>query len=348
MSRPIFYASLEGAQHGDKDLATLAKFAKANGCQGVQPSNYHLLKPDGKLMTAAEIKQIMDAAGIRLDGISAHCWYWCFLSAWTGTPGVRPFLPEPVWKGGADKIEGYCEEQILALQELSVELGLFVQPMFWGLAYGLEVATGYPWPFFKGPGYDLLAEGDERFAKKTEKIRANARRLKLSLAHEIHPGTAAQCSADFERLLAVCDDDPCLGVNADCSHCWDGETFETRFAAGTKVGSRVTGCHVKDHKIVAGRSLRMNNGDWKKRAMAFCRLGEGGIDLARYAQVMLDNGYAARYCAAHGTEQAPLVGEAESGYYTVDGTAADACRYIAGTLCQPLAAGSFEDAMGSK
>ncbi len=31
--------------------------------------------------------------------------------------------------------------------------------MFWGVVYGWEVATGYPWGFWKGGDYDLLKEG---------------------------------------------------------------------------------------------------------------------------------------------------------------------------------------------
>ena len=69
--------------------------------------------------------------------------------------------------------------------------------MFWGVAFGWELATGYPWGFWKGPGYDLVAEGKERFVKKTAKIRAHAKKLGIYLAHEIHPGTAAMCADDF-------------------------------------------------------------------------------------------------------------------------------------------------------
>src|SRR6185436_4449970 len=127
-----------------------------------------------------------------------------------------------------------------------------VVPMFWGVAFGWELATGYPWGFWaggnkkNGTSFDLLKEGSERFVKKTAKLRARAKKLGLYLCHEIHPGTAAMCADDFNLLVEICDGDPTLAVNADPSHCWEGEDWETRFR---KVGSRVYACHVKNFVI---------------------------------------------------------------------------------------------------
>ena len=43
----------------------------------------------------------------------------------------------------------------------------------------------------EGGGFDLLAEGQERFVSKTAKLRAHANALGIRLCHEIHPGTGA-------------------------------------------------------------------------------------------------------------------------------------------------------------
>ena len=59
---------------------------------------------------------------------------------------------------------------------------------------GFHTVPGYPWGFWAGPGYDLIAEGKERFVKKTKKIRDHARKLGIKLCHEIHPGTGAMCA----------------------------------------------------------------------------------------------------------------------------------------------------------
>ena len=216
--------------------------------------------------------------------------------------------------------------------------------MFWGVAFGWELATGYPWGFWSGPGFDLMKEGQERFVQKTQKLRDHARGLGIYLCHEIHPGTAAVCADEFNMLVDICDGDSCLAVNADPSHCWEGEDWESRFL---KVGSRVYGCHVKNFTIHQGVALRKMEPDWHKRAMQFTDLATGDLNMTRYAEIMLRIGYASRYCDVMGTETAPLVVEAESNYRDGDATSADGIAWVRDNLCFPVAEGSFEDAMGA-
>ena len=102
-------------------------------------------------------------------------------------------------------------------------------PMFWGVAFGWELATGYPWGFWQGGDYDLIEEGKERFVKKTAKLRKAANKLGIYLCHEIHPGTAAMCADDFNMLVEICDGDKCLGVNADPVALLGRRDWETRF-----------------------------------------------------------------------------------------------------------------------
>ena len=67
------------------------------------------------------------------------------------------------------QIEGY----ILRLLELCAELGIMVVPMFWGVAFGWEVATGYPWGFWKGGEgdnvYDLIEAGKDPLPQEDQK-----------------------------------------------------------------------------------------------------------------------------------------------------------------------------------
>ena len=126
-------------------------------------------------------------------------------------PTIRPFIPADVAKKSANEIEAWAEKYVLNLFDLVAELQLKVVPMFWGVAFGWEMATGYPWGFWAGPGYDLFAEGKERFVKKTQKIRDHARKLGIKLCHEIHPGTAASTADDFNMLVQICDGDETLG-----------------------------------------------------------------------------------------------------------------------------------------
>jgi sugar phosphate isomerase/epimerase len=150
-----------------------------------------------------------------------------------------PFIPADVAKKSPEGIEQWAEDYTLKLLDLCVELNVKILPMFWGVAFGWEVATGYPWGFWSGGDFDLIKEGKERFVKKTEKIRAHANQLGIYLAHEIHPGTAAMCADDFLMLVDACGGDKCLGVNADPSHCWEGEDWETRFLKWRRASTRV-------------------------------------------------------------------------------------------------------------
>ena len=236
MAQPCFHSSIEGAQHGAKSLTQFLDYAKKSGEAGAQPSNFMLQNSKGGFQTAKEIIDAFAKAKLNLDGVSAHCPFWVHTTAWTNSPTVRPFIPADVAKKSAADIEKWSEDYCLRLLDLCAELGVKIIPMFWGVAFGWELATGYPWGFWKGGDYDLLKEGQDRFVKKTGKIRTHARKLGLYLAHEIHGGTAAMTADDFNMLVTICGGDKVLAVNADPSHCWEGEDFETRFR---KVGSRL-------------------------------------------------------------------------------------------------------------
>lgn len=339
----IFHSSVEGAQHGAKSLPDFLAYAKKAGAAGAQPSNY-MLQSDKGLRSAKEIKQIFSKAKMKLDGVSAHCPFWVHTTAWTGSPTIRPFIPADIAKKSAAEIEAWAEGYLLRLLDLCAELGIKIVPMFWGTAYGWEVSSGYPWGFWKGGDYDLIKEGAERFASKTAKLRAHANSLGIYLAHEIHPGTAAMTADDFLALVKACDGDKCLAVNADPSHCWEGEDWETRFR---KVADRVYACHVKNFVIRQGVPLRKMEPDWPGRAMQFTDLATGDLNMARYVEMLINIGYPKRYCSVMGTKTAPLIVEAESAYRDLDATSANGIQYVRDNLCFPVAAGSFEDGMGA-
>lgn len=343
MAEKCFHPSIEGAQHGAKTLNEFLDYAKASGAAGAQPSNFMLNEGTG-FKSAAEIKASFEKRGLMLDGISAHCPFWVHTTAWTKSPTVRPFLPPDVANKSVEEIEKWAESYTLRLLDLCAELGVKIVPMFWGVAFGWELATGYPWGFWKGGDYDLIAEGKERFVKKTAKLREHANKLGIYLAHEIHPGTAAMCADDFNMLVDICGGDKCLTVNADPSHCWEGESWETRFL---KVASRVYACHVKNFVIRPGLPLRMMEPNWQKRAMQFVDIGSGDLNMNRYVEVLIHTGFPQRYRQIMGSKSVPLVVEAESAYRDLDATSANGIQFVRDNLCFPIAQGSFEDGMGA-
>ncbi len=343
MPQNCFHASIEGAQHGAKSLTEFLAYAKKSGAAGAQPSNY-MLQSDKGFKSVKEIRDAFAHAGLTLDGISTHCPFWVHTTAWTGSPTIRPFIPADVAKKSPADIEKWAEDYLLRLMDLAVELGVKVLPMFWGVAFGWEVATGYPWGFWAGGDYDLIKAGQERFVTKTAKLRRRANELGIYLAHEIHPGTAAMCADDFNMLVRICDGDKCLTVNADPSHCWEGEDWETRFL---KVAPRVYACHVKNHVVRRSLPLRMMEPGWQKRAMQFVDIPTGDLNMMRYVELLAHIGYPQRYCEVMKTRTAPLIVEAESAYRDLDATSANGIQYVRDHLVFPLATGSFEEGMGA-
>ena len=302
MPNHCYHASVEGAQHGAKSLEQFLDYAKQAGADGVQPSNY-MLQAENGFRSAKDITDQFQSRGMILDGISCHCPAWVHTSAWTGTPSIRPFIPPEIASKSPAEIEQWSEDYLLGLMDLAAELGIKILPMFWGVAFGWELASGYPWGFWAGGDFDLVKEGKERFVNKTAKIRQHANALGIVLAHEIHPGSAAMCADDFNMLVDICDGDPCLGVNADPSHCWEGEDFETRFL---KVGNRVYGCHVKNFTIRKNIPLRMMEPNWEGRDTQFTDLPTGDLNMRRYAELMIHIGDPPRYCKTMGTKTARL------------------------------------------
>ncbi|MEM9400647.1 MAG: TIM barrel protein [Verrucomicrobiota bacterium] len=343
MSKPAFHASIEGAQHGAKSLDQFLQFAKESGAAGAQPSNF-LLQDGDHLKSAQEIRDAFHKHELKLDGISAHCPFWVHTTAWTQSPTIRPFIPQNVVQQSSEQIEQWAEDYLMRLMDLSAELNIKIMPMFWGVVFGWEVATGYPWGFWAGSDFDLIQEGKERFAQKTARLREKAKSMGIYLAHEIHAGTGAMCADDFNVLVDACDGDPCLTVNADPSHCWEGEDWETRFR---KVAERVVTSHVKTFMIRENKPLRMMQPNWPDRGVQFTDLASGDLNLYRYVEMLVNIGYPTRYCQIMGTETAPLIVEAESAYRDLDHCSADGIAYTADELCFPLAAGSFEDGMGA-
>ncbi len=343
MSQPVFHPSLEGAQHGDKTLDQFLAFAKAAGAAGAQPSNY-IIEKNADFYSAQEIRDAFEKHELQLDGLSCHCLFWAHTTAWTGSPTIRPFLPKALWYESPEKIEAWCEDTIFRFLDLCAELQMYIIPMFWGVSCGFEMATGYPFGFFKGPGYDLEQEALDRFVSKTQAIRTRANELGLYLGHEIHPNSAAMCVEDFQALVQACDGDQCLGVTADPSHCWENESFETRFEA---VGDRVVSAAVKNFVIRPGVALRKMTGDWRRRAMQFVDLPSGDMNLTRFTELLIQIGFPERYCRIMGTQTAALVTEAESAYRTLDATSANAVAYARDHLCFPVTNISFEDGMGA-
>ena len=143
MANACYHPSIEGAQHGAKSLGDFLDYAKRAGATGAQPSNYML--QGGKLFKSAkEIRETFESRAMTLDGISSHCPFWVHTSALTGTKSGHPFIPPEAQSLSPEKLEKWAESYLLKLLDLAADLNIKIVPMFWGVAFGWELATGYP------------------------------------------------------------------------------------------------------------------------------------------------------------------------------------------------------------
>src|SRR6185436_2115041 len=115
MPQNCFHPSIEGAQHGAKNLAQFLEYAKKSGASGAQPSNYMLQSDKGGFKSAKDIKDAFAKEHLTLDGISTHCPFWVHTTAWTGSPTIRPFIPADVAKKSSDEIERWAEDYLIRL-----------------------------------------------------------------------------------------------------------------------------------------------------------------------------------------------------------------------------------------
>src|SRR6185369_4847731 len=150
-----FHPSIEGAQHGAKNLEQFLDFAYKNGAKGAQPSNFMLENVNGGFRDPKQIADLFRDKELILDGVSAHCPFWVHTTAWTGSRTILPFVPSKTVKNTTEAIESWAEGYIPRLLDLCAGLGVKIVPLFWGVAFGWVLATGYPWGFWNSTYYDL-------------------------------------------------------------------------------------------------------------------------------------------------------------------------------------------------
>jgi len=153
MAEACFHPSVEGAQHGAKNLADFLAYAKKSGAAGAQPSNY-MLQADKGFKSAKEIKQTFEKAKMKLDGVSGHC-----RSGSHHRLDRQPLHPPIYSRRSRAQTAGTNRK---------MGRGLFARPdgpvrrtrgegaaHVLGCRFRLELALGYPWGFWKGGDYDL-------------------------------------------------------------------------------------------------------------------------------------------------------------------------------------------------
>jgi len=143
---------------------------------GAQPSNYMLNNEKG-LKSAKKLR-----IPLRRQNDPRRCFgalpHLGQTTAWTGSPTIRPFIP-PMWQKKSPPISRNGRRLCAAVAGLCAETGIKVVPMFWAWLRW-EVATVIP-GFLEGWRLRLIAEGQDRFVKKTARYPAREQARPLSL-----------------------------------------------------------------------------------------------------------------------------------------------------------------------
>lgn len=345
-----FKISGEGGQHGDLDLLQFADLMKKAGAQAFLPSCYQMLKKDGTVRKAEDVRQVLETTKLDLTGASLHCLFWALGALHTGTQTVVPFLPDAILAEPTEsKRRTMLEDLICELLDLLVELNCKIVPMFYGPHAGHEVASGYNFGFWKGGkdvhAYDLLSAGNDRFLRETKRIREKALGNGQVLASEIHPNTFVLDADGFDNLLTITGNEKCQGIWVDFSHCDEGETPDDRYGRKS-VAERIYGGHPKNYAITPGRASRIAQMDWRKRRKMFSGLRRGDLSMSRFLEVIIDSGAHERVKALCGWDQVHIAVETEGAYGDLKEQMADDVAYM-NEINFTLAGGSFEEGMGS-
>ncbi len=331
------HLSYECVQIGG-DLGTVEKaceYVAGLGCHGILLSHFHIMNEDGTFRPVDEVRQVLKKYKLRLDGVSSHVLWWPHGSAWTGTKSWRPYaISNKVRAMNPVAATQWHEDACLRLMDWCVEARLGVLPMFWGVYWGFEVACGYhignwKWgnPAETELAYDLIAEGNNRFLTTTAKLRGHANDNGLILADELHLMSGMLSSSCFSHVVKVAEDDPCLGVWIDESHCWI-ETPTDRFQSNPQVAARSYFGHGKNLRTIPGRPLLSMITDFADRGEQFCDLEENGVgDAARLVCMARETGAIARTCKRNGTTTAPFALEIEHPHKRRRVSASNDARY---------------------
>ncbi len=144
-------------------------------------------------------------------------------------------------------------------------------------------------------------------------------------------------------LVEICGGDKCVAVNADPSHCWEGESWETRFLKVARASTRAC----EELRYPPRRAAAHDGRRLAEARDAVRRHSFGRLDMMRYVELLVHTGFPQRYFQVMGKR--PLAGcEAESAYRDLDATSANGIAYVRDNLCFPLAAGSFEEEWAPK
>ncbi len=373
----LWHPSLELGQHSGGDIEDVLQYAVDKGCVSVQPSANMFWDADWNLKyTADEVRRLLEKYPLRadmaekyewagythlmIDGISFHCPQWVHDSVHTGSKMIRPFLPSNRWSYTAADNRTWIASKLKATYDLAYDLGLRVNPTFYGLCGGFELAAGYLWTQFQWDGegeagtgaYDLLEESADNFRTWNLPMLDHLWARGMLSTHETHYNTLASSAVALNYYIDAVEGHPALCGNADKSHCDEQENYLQRLCGlfPTPFGwTRWVDNHFKNFWISQGVPLFAPQQDWLRRGKYFSRLAFGNLNMVDVAYKLQACGQPQMWLAMHTHTPfltCPAKAEAEDPALKLSWVSGDGVAFVNENICLPLAAEPFDKNMG--
>lgn len=269
--RPI---TITTGQYGDLSFEEVCKAMSEIGYDGLEIACHTHL--DARRYVAdeayrAEIQATLDKYGLKVWALGAHLAGQCVGDRWD--PRLDNFAPAAL-SGQPEAIRAWAVEEMKAVARAAQLMGVHVVTCFLGSPI---------WPYwysFPQTTQQMVDDGFAQIKALWTPIFDVFDQCGVKFALEVHPTEIAFDYYSTQKLLAVFDRRPTLGLNFDPSHLqWQGVDpclFLRDFA------DRIYHVHMKDVKVrLDGRAGILGShiefGDLR-RAWNFVSLGHGDVD----------------------------------------------------------------------
>lgn len=272
----VFLAQFAGDQAPFNSLASICKWAKELGYEGVQIPSW-----DGRLIDLAkvaesktyadEVKGTVESAGLKLTELSSHLQGQLVAVHPAYNELFDGFAPKSL-KGDLKAKTEWATNQLKMAAKASRNLGINVHGTFSG---ALLWQTVYPWP--QRPA-GLVDAGFTELAKRWMPILDAFEEQGVDVCYELHPGEDLHDGVTFEMFLEKVNNHKRANILYDPSHfllqCLDYLSFIDIYH------ERIKMFHVKDAEFNPSGRQGVYGGyqGWVGRAGRFRSLGDGQVD----------------------------------------------------------------------
>jgi sugar phosphate isomerase/epimerase len=323
-------------------LPDVLQFAKGIGCHTIQPSGNQidLARAATDHKYRGEVWETFRKARMPFTSVSVHVDAYAAIAV-LGNPRAGMFTPPEIKEKGLDpKATSAAHINKIALMIIgAAQFGIDLH-LFWGDPEDIKV---YGW---QPQSPDEVKIMREKFVKLVKPLVNLAKRLGVSLCHEIHFGTIAMTADDFIEIWIMLGRPKNFCVGFDPSHFWHGETWVQALDKLRRAGIEVHLAHAKNVVVHPGRPLLGHQMDDRFRGQSFAMLDDpaGLVSMHSYLGMLTTTGIV-RYWFRKGLP-VPLHVEAENPYFRINEVTRKGVNFLRGLADGlQLPKGHFTDAM---